>query len=203
MHDTRAIEFWFDFASNYCHPAVMRIEALAASHGVRVHWRPFLLGPVFKAIGVPPAPLFTHEAKGRHVWRDMERRCAKHGIPFRRPGVFPKRALLPMRIATLGVDAPWMGDFCRAVMLASFAHDCDIDEASTMRALLGDLSLPADALLEAATTQANKDALRARTADALARGVFGAPTVFVAGEMFWGDDRLEDALEWATRWART
>ena len=193
----QALEFWFDFSSNYCYPAVMRIEALARARGVALHWRPFLLGPVFTALGWNGSPLFQHEAKGRYVWRDMERRCRRYGLPFTRPSAFPRRTLLPMRIATLGAQAPWIGDFCRGVMLAGFAEDRDTDNVPAMHALLTSLHLPADGLIHAALDDGNKAALRARTDEALARGVFGAPTCFVGDELFWGDDRLDDALEWA------
>lgn len=197
MNPQSSIEFWFDFSSNYCYPAVMRVESLAQQQNIEVQWRPFLLGPVFKAIGWQGLPLFVHEAKGRYVWRDMERRCQRQGLTFIKPSQFPRRAVLPLRIATVGVGQPWMGEFCRRVMLAEFAHDREIDREDEMRAVLQDLNLPADDLLAAAITDANKQALRTRTEEAVARGIFGAPTIFVGEEMFWGDDRLEDALEWA------
>jgi 2-hydroxychromene-2-carboxylate isomerase len=197
MHPRPRLEFWFDFSSNYCYPAIMRIEALAASQGVALQWRPFLLGPVFEALGWRGSPLFQHQAKGRYVWRDMERRCRGYGLPFTRPAVFPRRTLLPMRIATLGAQAPWIGDFCRGVMHMAFAEDRDTDSPAAMHALLLTLQLPAEALIEAALGEDNKVALRARTEEALARGVFGAPACFVGDELFWGDDRLDDALAWA------
>lgn len=197
MSERGVLEVWFDFASNYCYPAVMRVEAMAGARGVDLRWRPFLLGPVFRAMGWDGSPLFAHEAKGRYVWRDMERRCRLHGLPFRRPGVFPRRSLLPMRIATLGVEQPWVGAFCRGVMQANFVHDREIDSDEAMRVLLTELGLPADGLLAAATTDANKAALRFRTDEARARGIFGAPMLLAGGEMFWGDDRLEEAVAWA------
>ncbi|MGJ4804157.1 2-hydroxychromene-2-carboxylate isomerase [Luteimonas sp. SDU82] len=197
MRTRGVLECWFDFASNYSYPAVMRVEALTAARGVALRWRPFLLGPVFKAMGREDSPLFAYEAKGRYVWRDMERRCRLHGLAFRRPGVFPRRALLPMRIATLGVEQPWIGAFCRGAMRLNFVHDREIDDADAMRALLAELALPADELLAAAMADANKAALRARTDEALARGIFGAPMLLADGEMFWGDDRLEEAVAWA------
>lgn len=197
-----ALEIWFDFASNYCYPTLMRVEALAGAHGVDLRWRPFLLGPVFRAMGWEGSPLFAHEAKGRYVWRDMERRCRLHGLPFRRPSVFPRRSLLPMRIATLGVEQPWMGAFCRGVMLANFVHDREIDSEDALRALLEDLALPVSELLAAATADANKAALRVRTEEAMARGIFGAPMLLAGDEMFWGDDRLEEAVAWAASGGR-
>jgi 2-hydroxychromene-2-carboxylate isomerase len=193
----RTVELWFDFASNYCYPTLMRIEPMAREHGLAIDWRPFLLGPVFQAMGWAGPPLFLHEAKGRYVWRDMERRCARFGLPFARPSAFPRHTVLALRIATLAADAPWMAAYCRAVAQASFAHDRDIGREEVLRDILAGLGQDADAVVAAATTQPVKDALRARTDEAMARGVFGAPTLFVDDEMFWGDDRVEDALEWA------
>lgn len=192
------IELWFDFTSTYSYPAVMRIEALAGAHGVEVDWRPFLLGPVFRRIGWEGPPLFVHQAKADYVWRDLERRCRLHGLPFRRPAVFPLPSLWPLRIATLGVDQPWIGGFCRQVMHAGFGEGRAIDSDGLLRAILQGLGLDPDAVLADAVSDANKAALRTRTDEAAARGIFGAPMVFVGSEMFWGDDRLEDAMAWAS-----
>ena len=192
------IEFWFDFTSTYSYPAAMRVEALAGAHGVAVDWRPFLLGPVFRRIGWDGPPLFVHQAKADYVWRDLARRCRLHGLPFRRPGVFPLPSLRPLRIATLGVGQPWIGRFCRQVMHAGFGEGRAIDSDEVLRPILHGLGLDPDAVLADAASDANKAALRARTDEAAARGIFGAPMVFVGREMFWGDDRLEDAMAWAT-----
>ena len=192
------IEFWFDFTSTYSYPAAMRVEALAAAHAVEVDWRPFLLGPVFRRIGWDGPPLFVHQAKGDYVWRDMARRCRLHGLPFRRPPVFPLPSLRPLRVATVGVGQPWLGEFSRQVMHAGFAKGRAIDSDEVLRPILSGLGLDPDAVLADAASDANKAALRARTDEAAARGIFGAPMVFVGREMFWGDDRLEDAMAWAT-----
>jgi 2-hydroxychromene-2-carboxylate isomerase len=199
MKPHRTIELWFDFSSNYCYPTIMRVESLAALHGVAVQWRPFLLGPVFKAIGWSSSPLFLHEAKSRYVWRDMYRRAERFGLPFVQPSVFPRRTLLPMRIATLASESSWIGEFCRLSMLAHFGANRDIDTHEAMQGILDHLVLPSAGLIADAESETNKALLRRRTQQAMVRGVFGAPMIFVGQEMFWGDDRLEDALEWATR----
>lgn len=192
------IEFWFDFTSTYSYPALMRVEPLARAHGLDVHWRPFLLGPVFRDMGWEGPPLFIHRAKADYVWRDLERRCRLHGLPFTRPPAFPLRSVLPLRIATLGSGQPWLGAFCRRVMEAGFAHARAIDSAEVLAPILRELGLEPGDVLARAAADANKAALRARTEEAAARGVFGAPMVFVGREMFWGDDRLEDAMAWAS-----
>ena len=188
------IEFWFEFGSNYSYLSVSRIEALALEAGVSVLWRPFLLGPVFRALGWNSSPFVLQAAKGRYMWRDMERQAAKFGLPWRRPGAFPRAAVLPMRVATLGADAPWIGEFCRRVMHQNWVEDRDIDNPAAVREALSGLVADPDDILAAALGVANKGRLRANTEAAAARGIFGAPTFFVGDEMFWGNDRLEDAI---------
>ncbi|MDQ1922951.1 2-hydroxychromene-2-carboxylate isomerase [Massilia pseudoviolaceinigra] len=191
------IEFWFDFGSNYSYLSTMRIEALAAAQGVRVRWKPFLLGPVFKTLGWSTSPFVLQKEKGTYVWRDMQRQCDKYGLPWTQPGTFPRRALLPLRVALLGAGEAWIGAFCRRIMQCNFVEDREIDDAALVGEVLTALGLDADALIAGAGTDANKLAMRAQGEQAMRRGVFGAPMFFAGDEMFWGNDRLEDALAWA------
>ncbi len=191
------IEFWFEFGSNYSYLALMRIEALACRAGVPLVWKPFLLGPIFRELGWQDSPFNEQREKGEYVWRDMARRAAKYGIPFTRPSSFPRRALLPMRVSLLGADQRWMGEYCRRIMLRNWSQDAEIDDPDAVLALLAGLVDDPVAVLRAAQGEDNKEALRAQTAEARRLGIFGAPSFIVRGELFWGDDRLEDALEYA------
>jgi len=188
------IEFWFEFGSNYSYLSVMRIEDAARSHGVRIAWKPFLLGPIFRAMGMETSPFLLQKEKGAYVWRDMVRQCRKYGLRWTQPSTFPRRAVLPMRIALLGADAPWIGAFCRAVMELNFALDQDIDQPERLASILMELELPAAEILDRAETEPVKAELRQQTDAARRKGIFGAPTFFVGTEMFWGNDRLDDAL---------
>lgn len=194
-----AIEFWFEFGSNYSYLSLMRIEDLARRAGVGLAWKPFLLGPIFRELGWETSPFVLQKEKGEYVWRDMARRAKKYGLPFVRPSSFPRRAVLPLRVALLGADQPWMGEFCRRVMLRNWAHDLEIDSEDSVLAALGGLVPDPPATLRAAQEEGARAALRAQTEQARRLGIFGAPTFMVKGEMFWGDDRLEDALEAAQR----
>ncbi|MCO5119700.1 MAG: 2-hydroxychromene-2-carboxylate isomerase [Burkholderiaceae bacterium] len=195
--DTASIEIWFDFASHYSYLAVMRVEDVAAARGVAVRWKPVLLGPVFRAIGWQSSPFIDQKAKGEYAWRDIERQCRKYGLELVRPSVFPRASLTPLRVALAGADEPWIGDFCREVMRMNFARDLDIDSADAVGDALGRLGLPPGPILARALSDTNKLALRTQTEEARRRGLFGAPTFFAGDEMFWGNDRLEDALEHA------
>ncbi|AXF10190.1 disulfide bond formation protein DsbA [Paraburkholderia graminis] len=191
----RDIEFWFDFGSNYSYLSVMRIEAEAAARGVRIHWRPFLLGPIFRALGFDNSPFVLQKEKGAYVWKDMERQCRKYGIALTRPSVFPRAALLAMRVALLGAEREWIAAYCREIMQQNFVHDRDIGSVEVVGEALVKLGLPAQQIIAEAQSDANKLRLREQTEAAAAKGIFGAPTFFIGDEMFWGNDRLEDALD--------
>jgi 2-hydroxychromene-2-carboxylate isomerase len=194
------IEFWYEFASTYSYPAAMRIELLASDAGVAVRWRPFLLGPIFKAYGWNDSPFNIFAAKGRYMWRDLARICAADGLPLKLPPVsFPQNGLKAARLALVGERQGWTPAFTRAVFAANYAEQKDIAADTTLRAILDGLGIDADAALAASNTPDNKEALKRQTEEAAARGLFGAPSFTVGDELFWGNDRLEAALAWADR----
>lgn len=194
----KQLEFWFDFGSNYSYLAMMRIEAMAGQAGIPILLKPFLLGPIFKSFGWDTSPFVLQKLKGEYTWRDMQRQCHKYGLPWKRPAVFPRRALLPLRVALHGAEQPWVWEFCKQIMHANFVDDREIDDAIVVADILTSLALPAGDLIASAQSDANKAALRTQSEEAAARGVFGAPTFFIDDEMFWGNDRLEDAITCAT-----
>lgn len=191
------IEFWFEFGSNYSYLSVMRIEDEAQRRAVRIVWKPFLLGPIFRALGFETSPFVLQKEKGTYVWRDMARQCRKYGLRWVQPSTFPRLGVLPLRIALLGVEKPWIGPFCRQVMELNWAQDQDINQPERMAPILMQLGLPASEILDQAQAEPTKALLRQQTEQARARGIFGAPTFFVGTEMFWGNDRLDDALLFA------
>src|SRR4029450_3626788 len=136
MAATRKLELWYEFASTYSYLSVMRIEKVAAAATLRVAWRPFLLGPIFRAQGWNDSPFNIYPVKGRYMWRDMERGCAALGLPFRRPSRFPRGSLLASRIACAGAKEPWGADFVRAVYTANFAEDRDITDEQVIADIL-------------------------------------------------------------------
>jgi 2-hydroxychromene-2-carboxylate isomerase len=198
-----ALDFWFDFASTYSYPAAMRIAPLATTAGVAVRFRPFLLGPIFKTQGWETSPFNVYPAKGRYMWRDLERLCADLGLPFRQPEPFPQRSLLAARLALVGLSESWGEEFCRAVFRAEFGEGRRIDDPGILAGLLARLGIDPDRVLADARSEPIKARLREETQAAQQLGIFGAPSfVTPDGELFWGNDRLERALAWATkRWA--
>lgn len=194
------IEFWFEFASTYSYPAAMRIEKVAGAAGLGVVWKPMLLGPLFNAQqGLKDSPFNAFPVKGRYMWRDLERTCIDEGLPLKKPGIFPQNGLKAARI-TLALPEAARPDFVRAVYKANFVDGDVISEDAFLEGLLIRLGHSPDGVLERAGSDAVKAELKSNTEEAAARGVFGAPTFFAPdGEMFWGNDRLEQAVRWARK----
>lgn len=195
---TATVDFWFDFASTYSYPAMMRVGAAAEKAGIAVRLRPFLLGPIFKAQGWTTSPFSIYPAKGANMWRDLARLCGDLGVPFRRPEPFPQNSLLAARLALAGLADGWSEDFCHAVFRAEFGEGRNIEDAAVLGEILAGLRVNPQTALATARSDAVKAKLRAETEAAQALGIFGAPTFVAAdGELFWGNDRLERALTWA------
>ena len=193
------VEFWYEFASTYSYPAAMCVERAAAEAGVDLVWRPFLLGPIFGAQGWNDSPFNIYPAKGKYMWRDMARICAAQGLTLKAPVRFPQNGLKAARLALLGQDEPWGPAFTRRVYLANFAEQKDISDEGVLAGILSALGLDAAAFTARANEPANKERLKAQTDEAIAKGIFGAPSFVVGDELFWGNDRLEAALDWAKR----
>src|SRR3954464_14498467 len=192
------LEFWFEFASTYSYPAAMRIEDAARKHGRSIAWKPFLLGPIFKSQGWSDSPFNLYPEKGRYMWRDLERLCADLDVPFRRPDPFPQNSLLAARVALVALDQDWGEAFCVALFRAQFGDGRRIDDVGVLDDVLATLEVDPSPVLAAARSDANKARLRAQTEEAQRLGLFGAPSFTTEdGELFWGNDRLEAALQWA------
>ena len=197
---TPILDFWFDFASTYSYPAAMLIEDRAKAAGVSVRWRPILLGPIFAAQGWDDSPFNIFPAKGRYMWRDMERLCTEVGLPFQRPNIFPQRSVDAAKLALYGLEQDWGPDFIRAVFTEQFVKGQDIANHMTLeRALFGKIGQHPHAIsliIEAALNGSSR--LRTETEAARALGIFGAPSFSIGAELFWGFDRMDQALSWAT-----
>ncbi|MCA9553031.1 MAG: 2-hydroxychromene-2-carboxylate isomerase [Myxococcales bacterium] len=186
------LEFFWDVSSPYTYLASTQLDALAERTGAEVVYRPFLLGGVFKATGnVAPAVV---PARAVYLSTDLDRWRKRYGVPMKLPlteVVFPINSVLAMRVAT-AVDLRGMGKaFCHAAMRAYWEEALDVSTEPVLREVLTRLELDPDAVLAEAASQQVKDALRAASDEAVARGAFGAPAMFVDGALYFGNDRLD------------
>ena len=193
------LEFWYEFASTYSYLSAMRIEALAEAAEVELRWRPFLLGPIFAAQGWNNSPFNIYPVKGRNMWRDLDREAARLSLPrVTRPNPFPQNSLSAARAAIYGADQDWLVPFSKAVYETEYANGASIAEPQAVGAILDRLGLDGTAILRAASSEANKGRLKVVGEEARSRGIYGAPSFLTEdGELFWGNDRLEQALAWA------
>ncbi len=193
------MQFWFDLASSYSYVAALRVEGACARAGVSLEYKPFLLGPLFEQqLGIRDSPFNVHLERGRYMWRDLERLCEKYDLPWRRPSVFPRSSVLAARIACCAGEA--VGPLVRATFRANFAQDQEIANPAVMRALVDGIGGDGAQALALAGSSEIKAQLRANTSEAQRLGIFGAPDFLAAGELFFGQDRLDDAVAWeATR----
>jgi 2-hydroxychromene-2-carboxylate isomerase len=191
-----SMEVWIEYASTYSYLTVARIGRLAAQRGVTLDWQPFFLPPVRERQGLG-FPFPEASARTAHMWRDLERRAAKLGVPYRRPSTYPVNSLPTARVALAGKRDGWCQRFTEEVFRLHWTQGCLIGSDDNLQQALATLGLDAAQVLELANAPANKEALKAQTPRAIERGIFGAPSFVVGNELFWGDDRLEDAIDWA------
>lgn len=194
----RTLDFWFEYGSTYSYLAVARIGAAADAAGVTVRWRPFLLMPILVEEGLAQGPFAKSARKTAYMWRDLERRAARHGIAYRRPSRYPPdNVLLTARIGIVAAREGWCRAFTERTFALHWTEDRMIGTEDNIGTVLTSLGREPAAVVAAAQTADNKAALKAQTDEAGALGVFGAPSFVVDGELFWGDDRLEEAIDWA------
>lgn len=188
------LEFWYELASTYSYLSAMRIEAVADEAGIDIIWKPFVLGPIFNAQGWSTSPFNIYPAKGRYMVREMERLSAARGLPFMMPSPFPQNSLYAARLALIGHEEGWGPAFARAVYTAEFADGADISDRKALGKILSDLGRDPAPLLARMEQPETKQRLRQQTEEAQELGIFGAPSFLAQDELFWGDDRLEQAI---------
>lgn len=185
---SKTIEFFWDPASSYSYLAATQIEALAQRTGATLVWKPFLLGKAFEATGNRiPASV---PAKAAYMFKDLALWARYYGVPFKMPSVFPVHSVAACRMACAAGQIGKAGVFSRAVLDAYWVRDQDISKPDNVKAAAVAAGLDGEALTAAAQTDEVKALLKANTDEAIARGVFGAPTFFIDQHMFWGNDRL-------------
>lgn len=140
---------------------------------------------------------FENEVKLRYMWRDLERRAASLGIPYRQPTEYPVNSLLTARVALVAGRDGWCGAFTERVFALHWTKNRLIGSEDNLGTALRDLGQDPEHMVALAQSDENKAALKQQTVRAVERGIFGAPSFVIGDELFWGDDRLNEALDWA------
>jgi len=189
------IDFWFTMGSTYSYLSVMRLADVERSTGVAFRWRPFHLLLILQEM--KHVPFADKPAKSRYMWRDIERRAALYGLPVKLPAPYPARqSVMANLVALVGMREGWGADFVRAAYRRWFVQGEETGSEPNLSSSLRDIGQDPGRVLALANSSAANDLLLRETEAAKDLGIFGSPTFAVGGELFWGDDRLEDAISW-------
>lgn len=190
------IDFWYSIGSTYSYLTVMRLPEVATSTGLTFRWRPFNVRHVM--VEQNNIPFKDKPVKAAYMWRDIERRAARYGLEPSLPAPYPLPGLvLANRVAILGAKEGWVEDYTRATYRRWFEDGDAAGQEPNLSASLAEIGQDPARVLSLAESEEIAQALVAETEMAMHLGVFGSPSFVVDGEVFWGDDRLEDAILWA------
>ena len=196
MSTLKPIEFWFAIGSTYTYLAVSRIDALAAASGVTFRWRPFNIRHVLIEHDNTPYP--DASSKSAYMWRDIERWSELIGLSPRLPAPYPTpNSPLANQVAILAAQEGWVKEYTKATYRLWFEHSQFCGEDPNLSASIEQAGEDPERVLSEASSDAIVAALRSATEEAMDLRVFGAPTFTVGKELFWGNDRMEDAVCWA------
>jgi 2-hydroxychromene-2-carboxylate isomerase len=192
------LDFYFFYGSNHSYLSVMRIEPLAAAAHVEVRWRPFNLREIL--IEQNNTGFVKNEVKMNYFWHDIERRAARHNIPFAGRVVHPvDPELLALRVGLIAARDGWCPEYSRATFYDWFINRHAPGVADHVERVLTSLNKPMEAIIVRARSPEGDSLMKEATDEARSLGIFGAPTFAIGREIFWGDDRLEDALRFASQ----
>jgi 2-hydroxychromene-2-carboxylate isomerase len=189
------IDVWFTMGSTYSFLSVMRLAEVEQSTGITFRWRPFHLLVILQEM--KHVPFADKPAKSAYMWRDIERRAAMYGIPARLPAPYPaKQSVVANLVATIGMQEGWGADFVCAAYRRWFQLGEETGGEPNLSRSLQDIKQDPARVLALAGSENARKALDLETDAARGLGIFGSPTFVVGQELFWGDDRLEDAISW-------
>ena len=197
MSASNIIDFWFTVGSTYTYLTVSRLHEVEAKNDIRFRWRIFNARAIMQKM--KNIPFATKPIKLAYMWRDVERRASKYGLPIKVPAPYPlKNFDLASRVAVLGETEGWCADYVRASYRRWFVEGKEVGAEPNLSESLGEIGQNPGRVIEAAKAEAIGCALDDNTREARQLNIFGAPTFVARGELFWGDDRLDDAIEWHT-----
>lgn len=189
------IDFWFAVGSTYTYLTVSRLHQVEAVSGLHFRWRPFNVRAIMREMS--NVPFATKPIKLAYMWRDVERRASLYGLPIRVPAPYPLEDFdLANRVAVVGAGEGWCSDYVRATYRRWFIDGEPAGSEPNLSESLAEIGLDPARVIPLARSDATERRYNAATDEARRLNIFGAPTFIARGEVFWGDDRLEDALAW-------
>ena len=189
------IDFWFSIGSTYSYLSVARLAEVERATGIAFRWRPFSVRRIM--IEMDNVPFRTKPVKAAYMWRDIERRAARYGLPVRVPAPYPlQHPDVANRVAVLAAAEGWVADYARVTYRRWFQDGFGPSTDPNLGDSLRELGQDPERVLALSGGREIGAAYEAAIAEARSLGIFGSPTFVVDGELFWGDDRLDDAIAW-------
>ncbi len=187
----QTIQFWLSFGSTYTYFSTQRIEKLAAGRNIGIEWYPFALKRISSGSGNQSNP-----RKVNYMWRDMQRRADQHGLEYNKPDVYPVDYEQTLNASLIACQEGWASEFIRLVFRWNFVDGKQIGVGDNFKAALREIGKIPDDVIARAKTPEIAEAMEQQTDKAQSLGIFGSPSFIVGDELFWGDDRLEEAVNW-------
>mgnify|MGYP001301821687 CR=1 FL=1 len=195
----KEIEFWFSIGSTYTYLSVSRLKEVERKFEVSFSWQPFSVRKIMREMDNVPFPP-TKQAKVDYMWRDIQRRARGYGFEARVPAPYPLKEFdLANRIAVLGMQEGWCSNYVQATYRRWFLEWLEPGSEPNVSESIREIGQDPERILELATGEETGEVYSCQTESAQSKGIFGSPCFIVDGELFWGDDRLEDAVSWALR----
>ncbi len=189
------IDFWFSIGSTYSYLSIARLAEVERETGVTFRWRPFSVRQIM--IEMDNIPFRTRPVKAAYMWRDIERCAARYALPIHVPAPYPLVHWdVANRVAVLAATEGWAADYARATYRRWFEEGLEPGTDPNLSDTLREPGHDPALVLARADGDEIGAAYEAATAEARTLGIFGSPTFVVDKELFWGDDRLDDALAW-------
>ena len=195
----KEIEFWFSIGSTYTYLSVIRLKEVEEKFGVKFSWQPFSVRKIMLEMDNVPFPP-TKQVKADYMWRDIERRAYSYGFEAKVPAPYPlKKFDLANSVAVLGVQGGWCAEYVSATYRRWFVDGLEPGSEPNVSESLREIGLKPGIVLKLAADEKIQKAYLKQTEQAQSKNIFGSPSFIVDDELFWGDDRLEDAVNWAQR----
>ena len=193
------IDFWFSIGSTYTYLSVTRLTEVSQKTGASFSWKPFSVRKIMREMDNIPFPL-NKQTKVEYMWRDIERRARGYGFVANVPAPYPLQEFdLANRVAVLAMQEGWCEEYVRETYRLWFVDGHEAGSDVNLTQTLSEVGQDKLRVLELADSSDLEAAYLNQTESAKQAGIFGSPSFIVDGELFWGDDRLEDAINWASK----
>jgi len=200
LEPMRKIEFWYSIGSTYTYLSTQRLAQIETENEVIFEWSPFSVRS--RMIEMENVPFMAEKKRDKidYMWRDVQRRANFYGFNAKVPAPYPLKEFdLANKVAILGKDQGWIKEYTILTYKKWFLEHLEPGSEPNLSSTLKEIGLDSDNVIKQAQTDEIEQKYLKNTEMAKNKGIFGSPTFIVENEVFWGDDRCEDAIKWLSK----